>query len=70
MHFQTDVTVSGDGTVYLFTPETAVADAWLDDNVHLEDWQWLGRGFAVEHRYLGALIEGMLADGLRVEVLS
>ena len=58
MHSQSDVTVSGAGTVYLFTPETAVANAWLDDNVHLEGWPWLGRGFAVEHCYVGPLIEG------------
>ena len=70
MHSQSDVTVSRGGTVYLFTPETAGASACLDDNVDLEDWQWLGRGFAVEHRYAGPLIEGMVADGLRVEVLS
>jgi hypothetical protein len=69
MHSQSDITVSGGGTVYLFTPETAVASAWLDDNVQLERWHWLGRGFGVEHRYAGALIEGMLTDGLRVEVL-
>jgi hypothetical protein len=64
-----DVSVSGGGTVYLFVPETEVAHAWLDDYVHLEGWQWLGRAFAVEHRFAGALIEGMVADGLRVEVL-
>jgi hypothetical protein len=70
MHYQSDVTVSGDGTVYLFHPESRAALVWLDDNVHLEGWQWLGRAFAVEHRFVAPLVEGMLADGLRVEVLS
>ena len=66
---ESDVTVSGGGTVYVFTLETPVALSWLDDNVHLEDWQWLGRGFAVEHGYVAPLVQGMVADGLRVEVL-
>jgi hypothetical protein len=70
MQHQPDVTVSGDGTIYSFHPESALAHDWLDDNVYLESWQWLGRAFAVEHRYAGPLIEGMVADGLRVEVLS
>jgi hypothetical protein len=61
--------VSGGGTVYLFTAETETARAWVDDQVHLEAWQWMGRAFAVEHRYVGPLVQGMLADGLRVEVL-
>jgi hypothetical protein len=69
LHTHIDVTVRGDGTVYLFHPKSPAALAWLDDNVHLEDWQSMGRGFAVEHRYAGPLIQGMLAVGLRVEVL-
>jgi hypothetical protein len=70
MHSQSDVTVSGDGTVYLFTPETPAAVAWLSDNVHIEGWQWLGGGFGVEHRFARPLIGGMVADGLRVELLQ
>ena len=42
MRSKSDVTVSGGGTVYLFTPETAVAYAWLDDNVQLEGWHCRG----------------------------
>lgn len=70
MEAQPDVTVSGGGSVYLFELESPEARAWVDDQVHVEDWQWLGRAFAVDHRYVGPLVEGMLADGLGVEVLS
>lgn len=66
----TDVTVSGGGTVYLFHLESDDAHEWVEEHVQLESWQWLGRGFGVEHRFAGPLIEGMAADGLRVEVLS
>ena len=69
MHLQTDVIVSGGGTIYLFHLESDTAHAWVDDQVHVEDWQWLGPAFAVEHRYARLLIDGMVADGLRVEVL-
>jgi len=70
MHANCDVSVSSDGSVYLFYPNSPAALAWLDDNVHPEGWQWLGRAFAVEQRFVGALIEGMVADGMRVEVRS
>lgn len=67
----TDVTVSsGRGSICLFVPNSDIALAWVDQHVQLEGWQWLGRGFGVEHRCAGPLIDGMLADGLRVEVLS
>jgi hypothetical protein len=69
LHTNIDLTISSDGIIYLFHPESPAALAWLDDNVRLEGWQWLGRAFAVEHRYVGALVDGMVADGLRVEVL-
>jgi len=59
-----DVSVLNDGSVVLFTPNTDAARDWVRDNVQLEDWQWLGNGFAVDHRYAGDLAEGMVADGL------
>jgi hypothetical protein len=66
----TDVTVSGGGTVYLFHLESNDAHDWVEEHVQLESWQRLGSAFAVEHRYAGPLIEGMVGDGLRVEVRS
>jgi hypothetical protein len=62
-----DVEVSGGGTVYLFTPRSKKGRKWVEDNVHLEDWQWLGKGFAVDHRFVADLTSGMKADGLKVE---
>lgn len=61
-----DVEVSGSGTMYLVTPLTDAAKQWVEENVPLESWQWLGRSFGVEHRYIGNLVEGMLGDGLNV----
>jgi hypothetical protein len=64
---QADVHVSGGGTMYLVTPLSDEAKAWVEENVPLEDWQWLGSGFGVEHRYIGNLVEGMREAGLVVQ---
>lgn len=62
-----DVEVNDCGSVVMFAPMTAEAQQWVDTNVGLESWQWLGGAFAVEHRYADDLIEGMLNDGLVVK---
>lgn len=61
-----DVRVSGGGSVFLVTPLSAAGKAWVEEHVHLEDWQWLGKGFGVEHRYIENLVDGMRGDGLSV----
>lgn len=62
-----DVIVNDQGTVVLFVLENENARAFINENVHLESWQWLGdAAFAVDHRYADALIEGMQEDGLTV----
>ena len=61
-----DVQVDGGGTVYLVTPITTLAKEWVQQHLALEGWQWLGGGFAVEHRFIANLVQGMRADGLKV----
>ena len=55
-------------SVYLFVPISPEAQIWVDENVQLESWQWLGAGFGVEHRYAQELSDGMTADGLAVDI--
>lgn len=62
-----DVRVVREGSVWLFTPESDAARGWVEENVPLEDWQWLGTGFGVEWRYGPGLVAGMLEAGLVVE---
>lgn len=45
---------------------TEAASAWVEENVELEPWQWVGQAFAVEPRMLDQLLEGAVADGLTV----
>ena len=66
MAVQHDMRVSDEGTIFLFTPVTPEAKTWVDENVALEDYQWFGRGFSVEHRYAADLVVGMQEAGLVV----
>jgi hypothetical protein len=62
-----DVVVTNQGaSVVMFQPVTEEAKQWVDDNLELEGWQWLGPAFAVDHRMVEHLIDGMEADGLTV----
>lgn len=50
--------------MYIVKPITPKARAWVDDNVGVEDWQWTGGGFAVDHRFIEGLIDGMIENEL------
>jgi hypothetical protein len=52
----------------MVTPMSPAAREWVDENVPLESWQWLGAGFACEPRYVTTLIDGMQEDGLTIEL--
>ncbi len=63
-----DFTVYTDGpfpTVYLLRPLSEAAKEWARDHLPL-DAQMLGDAIAVEHRYIGAIVEGIQKDGLTV----
>jgi hypothetical protein len=63
----TDVTVENHGSVFIFQPHTDAAKKWIEDNVQVEGWQWIGGGLAVEPRCARDLADGMLRDGLIVK---
>lgn len=62
---ETDVTVEGGGSIFLFRPHTDAARDWIEQHVQ-DDAQWIGGGLVVEHRYAHDLADGMLQDGLNV----
>jgi hypothetical protein len=62
----TDFTVENHGSIYLLRPRTDEGQAWIDDNLVVEDYQRLGNSVAVEHRYIGNIVTGIVADGLSV----
>jgi len=61
-----DMLIDDNGTIFMFTPITALGREWVDEHLSLEGWQWMGLSFAVEHRFAAGLAQGMKADGLRV----
>ena len=63
---QKDVGILCDGSVSLVTPLTPAAMEWVEGNVVLESWQWVGAGFGVEWRFVGDLARGMRDAGLVV----
>lgn len=62
-----DVLITNHGSVVQFWPLTPAATEWIDDNVSLESWQWLGASFNVDWRYADPLMEGMHEAGLTLE---
>jgi hypothetical protein len=61
-----DVSVANHGSIFMIQPITQAAKEWVDENVPLEDYQWLGSSFSCEHRYVEDLVAGMQGDGLVV----
>lgn len=59
-----DIRIINQGTVTGMRPLSEEAKQWMDDNVHSEGWQWLGKTLWVDHRYVDNLIDGMIAGGL------
>jgi len=60
-----DVFVHDEGTVFLLEPRSNRGEDWLQENL-AGDPPRLGKSYAVEHRYVGDIVEGMLVDGLGV----
>jgi hypothetical protein len=47
----------------IIEPKTKEAKQWINDNVHVESWQWLGAGLAVDSKFVPGLLEGMKEAG-------
>jgi hypothetical protein len=56
---KTNFLITDEGTVVLITPVSNEARQWVDENLSIEPWQWLGDGFGVEHRYASDILEAI-----------
>ncbi|CAB4152430.1 hypothetical protein UFOVP613_14 [uncultured Caudovirales phage] len=61
-----DFRIVDGGSVLLLMPETDAGRAWADEHLP-EDALTLGAGIAIERRYMGDIIAGIVEDGLGVE---
>jgi hypothetical protein len=64
---EADFTIDGGSSIYRLTINTEAAQQWVEANVDVSDYMWLGRfSFGVEWRYVAEIIAGAQADGLTV----
>lgn len=61
-----DFMVANHGSIFLLQPVTEAAQQWIEEHLP-DDRQTIGNAVAVEHRYIGAIVEGIEEDGLEVE---
>lgn len=60
-----DFEVYGGGTVYMLAPLNATAKEFLYERLG-DEAQFLGEAVAVEHRYIGDIVEDLRANGFLV----
>lgn len=60
-----DFTVQNHGSIFILTPHTPEAEAWVEEHIP-DDAQLWGNGIVVEHRFIDNIVEGARADGLEV----
>ncbi len=62
-----DFLVENHGSIFLLIPQTISARIWIDDHIGRDNgYQPYYPTVVVEHRYIGAITEGIVADGLEV----
>jgi len=59
-----DFAVRGEGTIWLFTPQSAAAFDFLSEHIQ-EDAQYFGPSLVVEHRFVYELLIGLREHGLK-----
>lgn len=60
-----DLFVHNHGSIFVLEPVSKAGFDWLDEHIAEEHQIW-GNGIVVEHRYIDAIVDGALADGLEV----
>ena len=62
-----DITVTNGGSIILLRPETPAALAWVEEHIGQDNgYQPYWPTIVCEARYAGDVVEGMIADGLKV----
>lgn len=63
-----DFLVRPQGTIWLFEPVTDRAREYTFTVLDVQDWQWAGPAFGVDHRIANDLIAALEEEGWRVTV--
>jgi hypothetical protein len=62
----TDFFIQNEGSIFLLHPLSDAGKEWVKEHIG-DDAQTLGDAVVIEHRYIGAIVDGVQADGLSVE---
>jgi hypothetical protein len=64
VNVEPDIEVDAHGSIFTLLPLTAGGIAWCEEHIaHAMRW---GFAYAVDHRYVQDIVDGMMADGLEV----
>jgi hypothetical protein len=61
----TDLIVHGHDSIYLLRPTSRRGRRWIDMRITSDRTEWAG-AIVVEHRFIGDIVRGAIADGLAV----
>lgn len=61
-----DFSFADHGSVTILTPLNEQAKAWVKEHIDPDHFSF-GRGIAIEHRYAGDILSGIVNDGFSVE---
>ena len=56
------------GTVWTFEPKTDAAKGFVRNDLEVQDWQWLGPVFGVDHRLATDLVAALEGEGFVLEM--
>lgn len=65
---ETDFLVRPHGTIWLFDPVSERAKKFTGTDLDVQDWQWIGPAFTVDHRLANDLIAALEEEGLTVRL--
>lgn len=54
------------GSIFTLRPRTDAARDWVSEFLP-DDALMLGSAYVVEHRYIGDIVDGIVADGLTIQ---
>jgi hypothetical protein len=58
-----DFQIVDHGSVVMFTPLNLDAQTFAQNELEIDSWQWMGNGFAVDHRIALGLHEYLIDSG-------
>lgn len=61
-----DIAVYDCGSIVQFTPLNSNAKNWIDENLAVEDWQWMGGALCLDRRMAPAVIDAIWDAGMRI----